>query len=117
MIQVAAVIQGCTRDCPDPTGSDDPDAGTIKTKRSGGRIVYEERSLVKRDDGIVNSHKIDPEMVFISLPDQAKLSDYEDFVYDKSAGTNIMVYIVDTGADLRNDDVRSLFPGRLKGYN
>lgn len=44
-------------------------------------------------------------MVFISMPHQAKVDDYEDFVYDKSAGTGVMIYIVDTGADLRNDDV------------
>lgn len=58
--------------------------------------------------GIVNSHNIDAEMVFISLPNKAKVDEYKDFVYDKSAGTGIMVYIVDTGADLRNDDVSSL---------
>ena len=57
----------------------------------------------------MNSHKIDPEMVFISLPDQAKLADYEDFVYDKSAGTNVMVYVVDTGAHLNNNDVCLFF--------
>ncbi|KAI4207171.1 MAG: hypothetical protein LQ346_000749 [Caloplaca aetnensis] len=111
---VAAVIQACTDNCPDPTGSDDPDAGNFNTgspiqKRSSGNIVDAKAHLVKRDDGLVNSHKIDPEMVFISLPDQAKLEDYEDFVYDKSAGTDVMVYIVDTGADLRNDDEFSSF--------
>jgi len=44
-------------------------------------------------------------MVFISLPDQERLSDFKDFVYDKSAGTGVNVYIVDTGAGLSNDDV------------
>lgn len=68
---------------------------------------------MKRDQGHVKSYKIDPEMVAISLPDQALLEDYEDFVYDKSAGTDVMLHIVDTGADLRNDDVRLLsFPLR-----
>ncbi|KAL8908065.1 MAG: hypothetical protein Q9207_001044 [Kuettlingeria erythrocarpa] len=106
---VAAVIKACTDDCPDSTGSDDPDAGNINTgspiqKRFSGNIVDAKAHLVKRDDGLVSSHKIDPEMVFISLPDQAKQGDYKDFVYDKSAGTDVVVYIVDTGADLRNDD-------------
>ena len=44
-------------------------------------------------------------MVFISLPPEEKVGDEEDFVYDKTAGTGVTVYIVDTGADLGNDDV------------
>ncbi|KAL8646758.1 MAG: hypothetical protein Q9226_006726 [Calogaya cf. arnoldii] len=112
--KVGALVQACADDFPDPTGSDDPNddnatlgaSGSPTTKRSSGNIVDGRTHLVKRDDGLAHSHKIDPEMVFISLPDQAKLEDYEDFVYDKSAGTNLVVYIVDTGADLRNDDVR-----------
>ncbi len=44
-------------------------------------------------------------MVFISLPDRASLNDFKDFVYDKSAGTGVNIYIVDTGAGLSNDDV------------
>ncbi|KAL8853327.1 MAG: hypothetical protein Q9221_001803 [Calogaya cf. arnoldii] len=114
---VGAVVQACADDCPDPTGSDDPNddnatlgaGGSPTTKRSSDNILDGRTHLVKRDDGLANSHKIDPEMVFISLPDQAKLEDYEDFVYDKSAGTNVMVYIIDTGADLRNDDEFSKF--------
>ena len=51
-------------------------------------------------------------MVFISLPDQQRLSDYEDFVYDKSTGTGVNVYIVDTGAGLSNDDVGCPLPKR-----
>jgi len=34
-----------------------------------------------------------------------KVKDFEDFVYDKSAGTGVNVYIVDTGAGLGNNDV------------
>lgn len=67
--------------------------------------MTDEAVLSKRDDGLVNSHKIDPEMVFISLPDQEEVEDYEDFVYDKSAGSDVTVYILDTGASLSNDDV------------
>ncbi|KAL8996024.1 MAG: hypothetical protein Q9169_004371 [Polycauliona sp. 2 TL-2023] len=105
---VGALVKAdeCTEDCADPTDSSDPDLDNPRSimKRSGDKIVHEKTTLVKRDDGLVNSHKIDPEMVFVSLPDQAKVEDYEDFVYDKSAGTGVTVYIVDTGADLRNDD-------------
>lgn len=110
-------MKGCTENCPDPTESGDPDAGNTQTKRSSGNIVPEDGRLVKRDDGLVNSHKIDKEMVFISLPDRAELDDYEDFVYEKSAGTNVMVYIVDTGAHLFNDDVCLLLSVRLNPYS
>ena len=44
-------------------------------------------------------------MVFISLPDGGDLDKYEDFVYDKTAGTGVNVYVVDTGATLGNNDV------------
>jgi hypothetical protein len=108
MVQVSSIVEECTQDCPDPTSSNALGAGTPPTKRSGGTVVHKDKVLVKRDDGYVNSHKIDPEMVFVSLPDGAKVSNHEDFVYDRSAGRDIMVYIVDTGADLRNDDVCSL---------
>ncbi|KAL8748474.1 MAG: hypothetical protein Q9184_007279, partial [Pyrenodesmia sp. 2 TL-2023] len=91
--KIGAVIRPCTGDhCPDPTESDELDEVNANTKRSNDRVGYEKTHLVKRDDGLVNSHKIDPEMVFISLPDQEKLEDYEDFVYDKSAGTNVMEF-------------------------
>ena len=79
---------------------------TSKSRHSDDSTNYKETSrLVKRDDDDVNSHNAAAEMVFISLPDQEKVSDFKDFVYDKSAGTGVNVYIVDTGAGLSNDDV------------
>ena len=60
---------------------------------------------MKRDDGEVNSHKAADEMVYISLPIGGDVDDYDDFVYDKSAGTGITVYILDSGASFKNDEV------------
>lgn len=90
----------------DPTDSDDEGATQSKAKRFQDGPTYEKRSrLSRRDDGLVNSHKIDKEMVLISVPGEKKIDDFEDFVYDKSAGTGVNVYMVDTGAGLSNNDV------------
>ncbi|KAL8728989.1 MAG: hypothetical protein Q9181_005158 [Wetmoreana brouardii] len=43
-------------------------------------------------------------MAYVSLPDGDSVRDYQDFVYDRSAGTGVNVYIVDTGAGLTNND-------------
>ncbi|KAL8634508.1 MAG: hypothetical protein Q9228_007897, partial [Teloschistes exilis] len=49
----------------------------------------------------------EPEMVYISLPLGEKVNDYEDFVYDKSAGAGVTIYIIDTRAGLSNSDVNT----------
>lgn len=64
--------------------------------------------VVKRDGQIINAHNVDDEVAFISLPLNRQLGN--DFVYDNTAGTGQTVYIIDTGADLGNTDVKSLIP-------
>ncbi|KAL9600658.1 MAG: hypothetical protein Q9179_003141 [Wetmoreana sp. 5 TL-2023] len=98
---VAAVVQECTTNCPDPV----EEAGR-QTNSTEYDIFFQgvTSRLAKRDDGLVNSHNADPEMVYVSLPDGDSVGDYHDFVYDRSAGTGVNVYIVDTGAGLTNND-------------
>ncbi|KAL8966125.1 MAG: hypothetical protein Q9183_003513, partial [Haloplaca sp. 2 TL-2023] len=102
--QVTSVVQSPGEDGADPTSAENLNDGAIGTELSSQRSAHRRNHFTKRDDGLVNSHLIEEEMRFISLPDQAQVSDYTDFVYDKSAGANVMIYIVDTGADLRNND-------------
>ena len=47
-------------------------------------------------------------MAFISWPDSKPRS--TDFVYDNTAGADVTVYIVDSGAGLANNDVGPLTP-------
>ena len=47
-------------------------------------------------------------MAFISWPDGTTLG--TDFVYDNTAGAEVTVYIIDSGAGLANNDVCLLFP-------
>lgn len=101
-------MKECTSNCGDPTGGDDPN----NWKRSYDESPHNKRSrLVRRDDGTINSHIVEPEMAFISWPDQTQLG--HDFVYDKSAGSGMTVYFVDTGAGLENTAVSSFIPAWL----
>ncbi|KAL8871482.1 MAG: hypothetical protein Q9174_002693 [Haloplaca sp. 1 TL-2023] len=97
---VAAVAERCTSNCYDPTQEAE------STSSSFGEALSPFHGTprhVKRDDGNVNSHRADPEMVYLSLPEGRKVTDFEDFVYDNSAGEGVTIYIVDTGAGLSND--------------
>lgn len=101
-------MKECTSKCGDPINGDDPD----NMKRSHDEAPHKKRSrLIRRDDGAVNSHKVEPEMAFISWPDQTEIG--EDFIYDKSAGSGMTVYVVDTGAGLENTAVSSFNPAWL----
>lgn len=106
-------MKECTEDCPNPTDFDDQDTENNKARRSWGSTAFKEGKLFKRDDGLVNSHKVLSEMVFVSLPRDKVVEDYEDFVYDKSAGSDVMLYIVDSGAGLSNNDVSPYLSGGL----
>ena len=102
-------MKECTSNCGDPTGGGDWN----NEKRSDDEAPLRKRSrLLRRDDGTVNSHKVEPEVAFTSWPDQTELG--EDFVYDKSAGSGVTVYIVDTGVGLVNTAVSLLIHLRLK---
>jgi hypothetical protein len=82
-----------------------------------GRIAGrgEASRIVKRDDGYVRSQNVAQEMTFVSLPDGENIDDYYDFVYDKSAGSGVTLYIVDSGAELSNDAVRRYTSNNFSG--
>ena len=105
-LQVAGIVQECTSNCPDPTDGEDSggedDAHHRRSIDGSNHSSY----LEKRDDGYVRSQNAANEMIFVSMPDQRKNAGYRDFVYDKSAGSGVTLYIVDTGAELSNDAVR-----------
>ena len=106
-IQIAAVVQQCTSNCSDPTGSDDT-SSSISRRSSDSIDDTEAPRLLKRDGQLVNAHNVDDEVAFISLAQNQQLGD--DFVYDNTAGTDQTVYIVDTGAGLGNADVDFFTP-------
>ncbi|KAL8688072.1 MAG: hypothetical protein Q9218_005924 [Villophora microphyllina] len=107
---VSTIYQACTTGCPDPTEEAVPRNATTSLWPSHERLSQKSKSrLIKRDQGDVNSHNAAPEMVFVSLPPDEKLGDYRDFVYDKSAGAGVTIYIIDTGAGLGNAEEFSKF--------
>ncbi|KAL9580839.1 MAG: hypothetical protein Q9212_004248 [Teloschistes hypoglaucus] len=117
---VSSIYQACTTDCAgaDPTEEAVQHNATISTTPFDTAVGQESKfRLLKRDDGYVNSHNVEPEMVYISLPDGKKVNEYKDFVYDKSAGAGVTIYIIDTGAGLKNNDVNTLDFGKYVNRN
>ena len=86
-----------TNKCTDPTTSGDFTSGNFTELPS--------RALNKRDDGLTQQEPLPApdEMVFISQAPGAPLNSLGGkYVYDKSAGKDAIVYVVDTGAFLDN---------------
>ena len=86
-----------TNKCTDPTTSGDFTSGNFTELPS--------RVINKRDDGLTQQEPLPAkdEMVFISQASSAPLNSLGGkYVYDKSAGKDAIVYVVDTGAFLDN---------------
>ncbi|CAO1602019.1 hypothetical protein XANCAGTX0491_005655 [Xanthoria calcicola] len=66
--------------------------------------------LQKRDKGIARQWDAADEMKFLSQPYHLGLRNFNDYVYDGSAGYGVTVYITDTGANLENIEF-------TQGYN
>ena len=58
--------------------------------------------LQKRDKGIARQWDAADEMKFLSQPYHLGLRNFNDYVYDGSAGYGVTVYVSDTGANLNN---------------
>ncbi|KAL8965704.1 MAG: hypothetical protein Q9183_003725, partial [Haloplaca sp. 2 TL-2023] len=101
---VSSVFKPCETNCYDPFAEASPIATENVPPFANNHTKRETSNLVKRDDGEVNSHIVPDEMVYISLPIGGDVGDYNDFVYDKSAGTAITVYILDSGASFKNQE-------------
>ncbi|KAI4195353.1 MAG: hypothetical protein LQ350_007250 [Teloschistes chrysophthalmus] len=116
---VSSIYRPCTTYCAgaDPTEEAVEQNATISSRTFGEAVGRESSSrLSKRDDGYVNSHNVEPEMVYLSLPDGKTVDDFEDFVYDKSAGAGVTIYIIDTGAGLNNSDEFSRYVNPYKRW-
>ncbi|KAL8891539.1 MAG: hypothetical protein Q9192_005730 [Flavoplaca navasiana] len=59
-------------------------------------------SLEKRDNGIIRQPNAAEEMKFLSQPYHLELRNFNDYVYDGTAGSGVTVYISDSGANLDN---------------
>ena len=77
----------------------------------------QERGVVKRDTQYTSTKASATELRFISQPTTVpKLSDLENYVYEKTGGKDIFIYHVELGATIKSQvqkDVRISYVGVL----
>ncbi|KAL8673770.1 MAG: hypothetical protein Q9168_001831 [Polycauliona sp. 1 TL-2023] len=62
-------------------------------------------------DTLVRQRYSPEEMKFLSQPEDLKLGNFENYVYQESGGRDVLVYISDTGANLANTEFTEITGG------